>query len=172
MTAGRPPEQVRVVRCWIRKANELRDCGLRTLLGRRSSARSSRPPGAKSPGWTADPRARRCISSVFSRLKRGGGFEGSKGMRRVEAVELCSEQGDRTRDCTGESRAHTCALTWVRCVPVGGPRQGGVPRRTPSSSWACVRSWGAERRASVSKGLTGLGGASVLRPLFLSGRAL
>lgn len=58
-------------------------------------------------------------------------MQGSKGMRRVDAVELCSEQVYRTSDLIGKNRAHTYSLTWVRCAPAGRVWSG---RRTKENT--------------------------------------
>lgn len=52
-------------------------------------------------------------------------------MRRVDAVELCSEQGYRTSDRFGQNRAYTYSLTWVRCAPAGRVPSG---RRTKENA--------------------------------------
>lgn len=89
-------------------------------------------------------------------------------MRRVDAVELCSEQGYRTSDLIGKNRAYTYSLTWVRCAPSGRVRSG---RRTKENTvlfldWSEELGHGAEPLAPVSKGLSGRG-VSVPRQLFL-----
>lgn len=89
-------------------------------------------------------------------------------MRRVDAVELCSEQGYRTSDRIGKNGAYTYSLTWVRCAPAGRVPSG---RRTEENAvlfldWSKELDHEAERRAPVSKGLSGWG-VSVPRQLFL-----
>lgn len=94
-------------------------------------------------------------------------------MRRVDAIELCSEQGSRTGDCIGESRAYTYSLTWIRCAPVGRVLSERLAKENAFLflGWCEELRHRAERRASVSTGLSGWG-KSVLCLLFLLKRAL
>lgn len=64
--------------------------------------------------------------------------------------------------------AYTYSLTWVRCAPAGRVPSG---RRTEENAvlfldWSEELDHGAQRRAPVSKGLSGWG-VSVPRQLFL-----
>lgn len=86
----------------------------------------------------------------------------------MDAVELCSEKEYRTSDRIGKNGAYTYSLTWVRCAPAGRVPSG---RRTEENAvlfldWSKELDHGAERRAPVSKGLSGWG-VSVPRQLFL-----
>lgn len=88
-------------------------------------------------------------------------------MRRVDAVELCSEQRYRTSDRIGKKQGihlfphlgQVCAR-WAG--PVGEADQG---ERFPLPGLEKL-GHGAEQRAPVSKGLSGWG-VSVPRQLFL-----
>lgn len=116
-----------------RATNELWKSGLRTLPGRRSFARRYRPSGKGTPPclrrWTTDPRRRRCTSNVFSRLKRGGGLEGARGMRQVDAIWLCSEQGSRTGIALAAAGRTPIPSPGSGACPLGGSCGKGWPRR-------------------------------------------
>lgn len=96
------------------------------LLG--GTALPARDPS--SPRWTTDPRRRRCTSNGFSRLKRGGGLEGARGMRQVDAIGLNSEQGSRTGIALAAAGRTPIPSPGSGACPLGGSYGIGWPRRT------------------------------------------
>lgn len=131
-------------------------------IGATRPSKLSYPFGPPTPGRAT------VLSSGFPRLRRGGDLQGFKGMRRVDADELRSEQGYRTSDRFGKNRAYTYSLTWVRCAPAGRVPSG---RRTKENAflfldWSEELGYREERQAPVSKGLSGWG-VSAPRQLFL-----
>lgn len=62
------------------------------------------------------------LSLGGSQLRQEGDLQGSKGMRRVDAVELCSEQGYRTSDRIGKKRViHRFPHLGQVCARWAGP---------------------------------------------------